>query len=81
MPAHLPVSYRLGVAGFLYSSAMAAEGYKPNNGLADQRLGLQWIRKHITGFNGDPERVTFIGESAGSGEQGYHIDAAPDRKC
>ncbi|BEJ06734.1 hypothetical protein CcaverHIS641_0400030 [Cutaneotrichosporon cavernicola] len=60
------INYRLGVAGFLYSSAMAAAGYKPNNGLADQRLGFKWIRKHIAGFNGDPECVTFIGESAGA---------------
>lgn len=61
-------SYRLGVAGFLHSSAMAAAGYKPNNGLDDQRLGLLWIKHHIAGFNGDPERVTYIGESSGAGE-------------
>ncbi len=63
----LLISYRLGVPGFLHSSAMAAAGYKPNNGLDDQRLGLKWIRKHISGFNGDPERVTYIGESSGAG--------------
>jgi carboxylesterase type B len=47
---------------------MAAAGYRANNGLHDQRLGLKWIRKHIAGFNGDPERVTFMGESSGAGK-------------
>ncbi|KAF9894102.1 hypothetical protein FE257_009075 [Aspergillus nanangensis] len=59
------VNYRLGAPGFLHSVAMKSAGYKPNNGLNDQRLALQWIRHHIAGFGGDAERVTFIGESAG----------------
>ncbi len=46
---------------------MKAAGYKPNNGLDDQRLGLLWIKEHISGFHGDPEGVTYIGESSGAG--------------
>ncbi|CAO3574827.1 unnamed protein product [Mortierella alpina] len=37
-----------------------------NWGLLDQILGLEWIRDHIQGFKGDPQRVTAMGESAGS---------------
>ncbi|KAF9568874.1 hypothetical protein EC968_002808 [Mortierella alpina] len=37
-----------------------------NWGLLDQMLGLEWIRNHIRAFNGDPGRVTAMGESAGS---------------
>lgn len=61
-------SYRVGLPGFLHTRAMAHAGYKPNNGLDDQILALRWIRKFIAGFGGDPERVTFLGESAGAGK-------------
>lgn len=61
-------SYRVGAPGFLCSSEMKAAGYKPNNGLEDQRIALRWIKRNIAGFGGDPERVTFLGESAGAGK-------------
>lgn len=44
---------------------MRAAGYKPNNGLSDQRKAFQWLYKHLPGFGGDPENVTVAGESAG----------------
>jgi len=69
-------SYRLGVPGFLHSSAMKAAGYKPNNGLDDQRVGLLWIQRHIAGFNGDPKRVTYIGESSGAASGTFHLHSA-----
>lgn len=47
---------------------MRDAGYKPNNGLDDQKLGLRWIQKHIAGFGGDPSQVTFLGSSAGAGK-------------
>jgi len=56
--------------GFLYSPEMEAAGYKPNNGLDDQRLALRWVKRNIAGFGGDPEKVTFIGENAGAGKSG-----------
>jgi carboxylesterase type B len=52
---------------------MRAAGYKPNNGLDDQRLGLLWIKHHIAGFHGDPERVTYIGESSGAASGTFHL--------
>jgi carboxylesterase type B len=47
---------------------MRKEGYVANNGLRDQVNALRWIKKFIGGFGGDPENLTFIGESVGSGK-------------
>lgn len=47
---------------------MRSLGYEANNALDDQRLALRWIKKHIAGFGGDSERVTFMGQSAGGGK-------------
>ena len=46
---------------------MRQSGYLANNGLRDQANALRWIQKFIKDFGGDPDSVTFIGESAGSG--------------
>lgn len=58
-------SYRLGITGFLTSKELRNAGYQANNGLHDQRVALQWIRKFIGGFGGDPSEMTCAGESAG----------------
>ena len=61
-------TYRLGVFGFLAHSGLSAESAKHvsgNYGLLDMIAALQWVRKNIAAFGGDPKRVTISGESAG----------------
>lgn len=62
-----PHSYRLGSAGFLTSDELRKAGYKANNGLRDQKVAFEWVRKHIHEFGGDPSNLNVAGESAGAG--------------
>jgi para-nitrobenzyl esterase len=53
------LNYRLGRLGFEPHNGEA------NFGLWDQVAALQWVKKNIAVFGGDPTNVTVFGESAG----------------
>lgn len=63
------MNYRLGIFGFLSLPELARESGRNasgNYGLMDQLAALQWVRRNIAAFGGDPDNVTIFGESAGS---------------
>ncbi|WP_121354442.1 carboxylesterase/lipase family protein [Flavisolibacter nicotianae] len=65
----LTVNYRLGLFGFFSHPELTKESphhASGNYGLLDQAAALQWVRKNIAAFGGDPNHVTIAGESAGS---------------
>jgi para-nitrobenzyl esterase len=62
------IAYRVGTLGFLAHPELSAESpehVSGNYGLLDMIAGLQWIKKNIAAFGGDPDKVTIFGESAG----------------
>lgn len=63
------VNYRMGIFGFFAHPDLTAESGRKasgNYGLMDQAAALQWVKKNIAIFGGDPGKITIFGESAGS---------------
>ena len=63
------LNYRLGILGFFVHPELTKEsGHNAsgNYGLLDQVAALEWVKKNIATFGGDPDNVTIFGESAGS---------------
>jgi para-nitrobenzyl esterase len=60
------IAYRLGLFGFFSPPGLEAGEGRANFGLWDQVAALEWVRRNIRAFGGDPERVTLFGESSGA---------------
>jgi para-nitrobenzyl esterase len=63
------INYRVGIFGFLAHPELTAESPQRasgNYGLLDQVAGLNWVKRNIAAFGGDPDNVTIFGQSAGA---------------
>lgn len=60
-------NHRLGLFGYLYLDELggADHGYVANPGMLDISASLQWIKRNIAAFGGDPDNVFVFGESGG----------------
>jgi para-nitrobenzyl esterase len=65
---YVAIAYRVGAMGFLAHPDLTAEGqgHSGNYGLMDQVAALEWVKRNIAAFGGDPANVTVMGQSAGS---------------
>jgi para-nitrobenzyl esterase len=62
------INYRLGRFGFFAFPALSREHSdetKGNYAYMDQIAALQWVRRNIAAFGGDPDNITIFGFSAG----------------
>jgi para-nitrobenzyl esterase len=68
-PVIVTFNYRLGAFGFFAHPDLAKESGRNasgNYGMMDAIAMLQWVKKNISAFGGDPNNVTIAGESAGA---------------
>src|SRR5262245_7512465 len=68
-PVIVTFNYRLGSLGFFAHPDLAKEaGHSGsgNYGMMDAIAALQWVKRNIAAFGGDPNKVTVAGESAGA---------------
>jgi para-nitrobenzyl esterase len=64
------VNHRLGLLGFLQLEQIFGERYagSGNAGILDLVAALQWVKRNVERFGGDPACVTIFGESGGGGK-------------
>jgi len=68
-PVIVTFNYRLGSLGFFAHPDLAKESGRNasgNYGMMDAIAMLQWVKRNISAFGGDPNNVTIAGESAGA---------------
>ncbi|KAJ8725241.1 hypothetical protein PYW07_016199 [Mythimna separata] len=66
------LNYRLEALGFL---SLGTKDVPGNAGLKDQVEALKWVQRNIKHFGGDADRVTIMGQSAGSASVALHISS------
>ena len=82
LPQHgvvsVTVQHRIGPLGYMCHPALAQESGNVcgNYGQLDLIAALQWVRRNIAAFGGDPHNVTIWGESGG-GEKTLALMASP----
>lgn len=70
-------NYRLGALGYLTTEDEDAPG---NWGFSDQVQALDFVKKNIKAFRGDPQRITLMGDTAGAVSVGLHLISPASRR-
>jgi para-nitrobenzyl esterase len=77
------INYRLGPLGYFAHPALTedadADEALGNYGFMDQIAALEWVKRNIAAFGGDPQLVTVFGQSAGGSSIAYLL-ASPQAR-
>ncbi|KAL1972989.1 hypothetical protein VTN31DRAFT_6531 [Thermomyces dupontii] len=65
--------YRLNIFNFGDGTGTS----ETNLALKDQQLAIEWVKRYISGFGGDPNNITLCGESAGAIYVHAHLIMGP----
>lgn len=68
------IQHRIGPLGYMAHPALTAEspqGASGNYGQLDLIAALQWVKKNIAAFGGNPNNVTIIGQSGGGSKVNF----------
>jgi len=75
-------NYRLGIFGFFAHPDLTEESDHHSSGnyaLMDMIAAISWVKKNISAFGGDPDRITIAGQSAGSASVNCLLASPPAR--
>ena len=69
------VAYRVNCFGFMCHPDLTRDQPDAfaNFGFLDQKAGIDWVRRNIANFGGDPDNITVFGQSAGGGSTLAHL--------
>jgi para-nitrobenzyl esterase len=75
------INYRVNVFGFLSHPELTAEDpvKSTNFGHWDQKFAIEWVKRNIAAFGGDPNNLLIFGQSAGGGSTQIQV-ASPLNK-
>jgi para-nitrobenzyl esterase len=76
------MNYRVNIFGWFAHPELTRESphhASGNYGSLDQLAGIQWVRRNIAQFGGDPNKITIFGESGGSRSVNF-LAASPSLK-
>jgi para-nitrobenzyl esterase len=64
---YVSINYRLNIFGFMAHPDLTKESphkSSGNYGIMDQIAAIEWVKKNIKAFGGDPDHITIAGQSA-----------------
>ncbi|MBQ4000323.1 MAG: carboxylesterase family protein [Oscillospiraceae bacterium] len=69
------IAYRLNCFGFMCHPDLTRDQPDAfaNFGFLDQKAGIDWVKRNIANFGGDPDNITIFGQSAGGGSTLAHL--------